>query len=80
MFMNNDWPFIITCSHYAAATLKLSQPDNEDRKARALEAAVKELDRLFRKEDFSRMKVSLISSYFLYIFYLMQLKLSVAVI
>ncbi|XP_022149528.1 DNA mismatch repair protein PMS1 isoform X2 [Momordica charantia] len=43
--------------HYAAATLKLSQPDNEDRKARALEAAARELDRLFRKEDFSRMKV-----------------------
>ncbi|CAK9310096.1 unnamed protein product [Citrullus colocynthis] len=43
--------------HYAAATLKLSQPDNDDRKARALEAAARELDRLFRKEDFSRMKV-----------------------
>lgn len=43
--------------HYAAATLKLSQPDNEDRKARALEAAARELDRLFRKKDFSRMKV-----------------------
>ncbi|KAK2649453.1 hypothetical protein Ddye_016942 [Dipteronia dyeriana] len=42
---------------YAAATLELSQPENEERKARALAAATTELERLFRKEDFSRMKV-----------------------
>lgn len=42
---------------YAAATLELSQPENEDRKARALAAATTELERLFRKEDFGRMKV-----------------------
>ncbi|KAK3194072.1 hypothetical protein Dsin_025382 [Dipteronia sinensis] len=42
---------------YAAATLELSQPENEERKARALAAATTELERLFRKEDFGRMKV-----------------------
>ncbi|XP_050238999.1 DNA mismatch repair protein PMS1 isoform X2 [Mercurialis annua] len=42
---------------YAAATLELSQPDNEERKARALAAATTELERLFRKQDFRRMKV-----------------------
>ncbi|KAL6217237.1 hypothetical protein ACLB2K_010454 [Fragaria x ananassa] len=42
---------------YAAATLELSQPENEERKARALAAATKELERLFRKEDFGKMKV-----------------------
>ncbi|GKV04896.1 hypothetical protein SLEP1_g16990 [Rubroshorea leprosula] len=42
---------------YAAATLELSQPENEERKARALAAAETELERLFKKEDFSRMKV-----------------------
>ncbi|GAV87176.1 LOW QUALITY PROTEIN: DNA_mis_repair domain-containing protein/MutL_C domain-containing protein/HATPase_c_3 domain-containing protein, partial [Cephalotus follicularis] len=42
---------------YAAATLELSQPENEERKARALVAATTELERLFRKEDFRRMKV-----------------------
>lgn len=42
---------------YAAATLELSQLDNEERKARALAAATTELERLFRKEDFGRMKV-----------------------
>ncbi|KAG5231753.1 DNA mismatch repair family protein [Salix suchowensis] len=42
---------------YAAATLELSQPDNEERKLRALAAATTELERLFRKEDFGRMKV-----------------------
>ncbi|KAF5462514.1 hypothetical protein F2P56_018517 [Juglans regia] len=41
---------------YAAATLELSQPDNEDRKEKALAAATTELERLFRKEDFGRMK------------------------
>ena len=42
---------------YAAATLELSQPENEDRKSRALAEATKELEKLFRKEDFGRMKV-----------------------
>ncbi|XP_062088451.1 DNA mismatch repair protein PMS1 isoform X2 [Humulus lupulus] len=42
---------------YAAATLELSQPVNEDRKERDLLEATKELERLFRKEDFGRMKV-----------------------
>ncbi|KDP28142.1 hypothetical protein JCGZ_13913 [Jatropha curcas] len=42
---------------YAAATLELSQPDNEERKARVLAAATTELERLFRKQDFGRMKV-----------------------
>ncbi|WCJ21359.1 DNA mismatch repair protein putative [Euphorbia peplus] len=42
---------------YIAATLELSQPDNEDRKTRALAAATTELERLFRKHDFGRMKV-----------------------
>lgn len=42
---------------FVAATLELSQPENEERKARALAAATTELERLFRKEDFCRMKV-----------------------
>ncbi|XP_044491653.1 DNA mismatch repair protein PMS1 isoform X4 [Mangifera indica] len=42
---------------YAAATLELSQPENEERKAGALAAATTELERLFRKDDFGRMKV-----------------------
>uniref|UniRef100_A0A803NQM6 Sm domain-containing protein n=1 Tax=Cannabis sativa TaxID=3483 RepID=A0A803NQM6_CANSA len=42
---------------YAAATLELSQPVNEDRKAKDLVEATRELERLFRKEDFGRMKV-----------------------
>lgn len=42
---------------YAAATLALSQADNEEWKARALAAATTELERLFRKRDFGRMKV-----------------------
>ncbi|KAG2693459.1 hypothetical protein I3760_08G098200 [Carya illinoinensis] len=42
---------------YAAATLELSELDNEDRKEKALAAATTELERLFRKEDFGRMKV-----------------------
>ncbi|KAG8663509.1 hypothetical protein MANES_01G217500v8 [Manihot esculenta] len=44
-------------SVYAASTLELSQPDNEERKARAFAAATKELERLFKKQDFGRMKV-----------------------
>ncbi|XP_030947502.1 DNA mismatch repair protein PMS1 isoform X2 [Quercus lobata] len=42
---------------YDAATLDLAQPDNEERKAKALAAATTELEKLFRKEDFGRMKV-----------------------
>ncbi|XP_048138353.1 DNA mismatch repair protein PMS1 isoform X4 [Rhodamnia argentea] len=42
---------------YAAATLEVSQPDNEERKARALAAATKELEICFKKEDFCRMQV-----------------------
>ncbi|KAJ4968021.1 hypothetical protein NE237_014722 [Protea cynaroides] len=42
---------------YAAATLELSQPDNDERKASALSAATTELERFFNKKDFSRMKV-----------------------
>lgn len=42
---------------YEAATLELSQPENDEKKARALAAATTELERLFRKEDFGRMQV-----------------------
>ncbi|KAA8543109.1 hypothetical protein F0562_021396 [Nyssa sinensis] len=42
---------------YTAATLELSQPVNEERKARALAAATNELERLFKKADFGRIKV-----------------------
>ncbi|XP_043708080.1 DNA mismatch repair protein PMS1 [Telopea speciosissima] len=42
---------------YAAATVELSQPENDERKARALSAATTELERFFNKKDFSRMKV-----------------------
>uniref|UniRef100_A0A2P2L3A1 DNA mismatch repair protein PMS1 n=3 Tax=Rhizophora mucronata TaxID=61149 RepID=A0A2P2L3A1_RHIMU len=42
---------------YAAASLELSQPDNEERRAGALAAATTELERLFQKQDFGRMKV-----------------------
>lgn len=48
---------MVVDSCYAAATLELSQPDNEERKAKALAAATTELERLFRKKDFGRMKV-----------------------
>lgn len=44
-------------SHYTAATLELSQPDIEQQKERVLAAAATELERLFKKEYFSRMKV-----------------------
>ncbi|KAL5543774.1 hypothetical protein UlMin_007558, partial [Ulmus minor] len=37
---------------FAAATLELSQPENEEQKERALAAATTELERFFRKEDF----------------------------
>lgn len=42
---------------YEAATLELSQPKSEEHKAQALAAAATELERFFKKEDFSRMKV-----------------------
>ncbi|CAN1353276.1 DNA mismatch repair protein PMS1 [Linum perenne] len=42
---------------YAAATMELSQPDDDERKSKALVAATTELDRFFQKEDFGRMKV-----------------------
>ncbi|XP_022758013.1 DNA mismatch repair protein PMS1 isoform X2 [Durio zibethinus] len=42
---------------YTAATLGLSQPENEEKKTQALAAATTELEKLFKKEDFSRMKV-----------------------
>ena len=48
---------VIIYRSYAAATLELSQADNEQ-KAMALAAATTELERLFRKKDFGRMKVS----------------------
>ncbi|KAJ1435682.1 Ribosomal protein S5 domain 2-type fold, subgroup [Sesbania bispinosa] len=44
-------------SHYMAATLELSQTEIEQQKERALAAAATELERFFKKEDFSRMKV-----------------------
>jgi hypothetical protein len=37
--------------------LELSQPEIEQQKERVLAAAATELERLFKKEDFSRMKV-----------------------
>nr|GMD66764.1 DNA mismatch repair protein PMS1 isoform X1 [Ipomoea batatas] len=42
---------------YAAASLELSQPLNEEGKTKALAAATSELERLFRKESFAQMKV-----------------------
>lgn len=42
---------------FTAATLELSQPVNEEWKAKTLAAATNELERLFKKEDFGRMKV-----------------------
>lgn len=42
---------------YSAANLKFSELEIEEQKERALYAATTELERLFKKEDFSRMKV-----------------------
>ncbi|XP_073054238.1 DNA mismatch repair protein PMS1 isoform X2 [Primulina eburnea] len=42
---------------FAAATLDLSQFANEEGKAKALAAATRELERLFKKEDFNHMKI-----------------------
>ncbi|KAK7392328.1 hypothetical protein VNO78_20762 [Psophocarpus tetragonolobus] len=44
-------------SHYSVATLELSQSEIEEQKEKTLAAAATELERIFRKEDFSRMKV-----------------------
>lgn len=49
--------FLTAYRSYAAATLELLQTDNEQWKAKALAAATTELERLFRKADFGRMKV-----------------------
>lgn len=43
---------------FAAASLELSQLENEEGKAKALAAATIELERLFKKDDFKQMKVS----------------------
>nr|XP_009784205.1 PREDICTED: DNA mismatch repair protein PMS1-like [Nicotiana sylvestris] len=42
---------------YAAATLELTESENEVAKEKALIAATSELERLFKKEDFTKMKV-----------------------
>lgn len=42
---------------YRAATLDLFQSANEEGKAKALAAATIELEKLFKKTDFGRMKV-----------------------
>ncbi|KAK1428177.1 hypothetical protein QVD17_17006 [Tagetes erecta] len=42
---------------YADATLEISQVVKEDAKEKALSAATNELEKLFKKEDFGRMKV-----------------------
>ena len=47
----------MVCSCYSAANFKFSEPEMEEEKERALRAATTELERLFKKEDFSRMKV-----------------------
>nr|KYP74209.1 Mismatch repair endonuclease PMS2 [Cajanus cajan] len=44
-------------SRYSAATLQLPQTEAGDQKERVLAAAATELERFFKKEDFSRMKV-----------------------
>ncbi|KAL8214888.1 hypothetical protein R6Q57_004337 [Mikania cordata] len=46
-----------TKGYYADATLEISQVVKEDAKAKALSAATSELEKLFKKEDFGRMKV-----------------------
>lgn len=48
---------MVTDRCYSAATLEFSQPENEERKVRALAAATTELEKLFKKQDFGRMKV-----------------------
>lgn len=53
--------------YYSAATLKFSQPENEEQKAGALAAATTELEKLFKKQDFGRMKVVHVFHIFIYI-------------
>lgn len=56
--LSYDWFTDWTCYRcFAAATLEISQPDNEERKEKALAAATNELERIFNKTDFGRMKV-----------------------
>nr|KJB49942.1 hypothetical protein B456_008G146300 [Gossypium raimondii] len=50
---------------YTAATLELSQPQNVEQKVQALDAATRELEKLFKKEDFSRMKVFMLQKPFI---------------
>ena len=52
-----DGFLLFTYRCYADATLEHSQVVKEDAKARALSAATSELEKLFKKEDFGRMKV-----------------------
>ena len=52
---------LVSHRNYAAATMELSQPEDGERKSKASAAATTELDRLFKKEDFGRMKVDLVS-------------------
>ncbi|TMW98551.1 hypothetical protein EJD97_003895 [Solanum chilense] len=55
--LNHTSQTMKTKRDYAAATLELSGSENEEAKARALIDATNELERLFKKEDFTRMKV-----------------------
>lgn len=48
---------LFTFRCYADATLEISQVVKEDAKEKALSAATSELEKLFKKEDFGRMKV-----------------------
>ncbi|KAK1315829.1 DNA mismatch repair protein PMS1 [Acorus calamus] len=47
----------IAFKHYTSASLEISQPENDEGKANALAAAVTELERFFKIEDFRKMKV-----------------------
>lgn len=57
---------MVTDRCYSAATLEFSQPENEERKVRALAAATTELEKLFKKQDFGRMKV--VHFFFIYLY------------
>lgn len=59
---------MVTDRNYTAATLEFSQPENEERKVKALAAATSELEKLFKKQDFGRMKVDHIFHIFIYLF------------
>ncbi|KAL4588255.1 hypothetical protein LXL04_001138 [Taraxacum kok-saghyz] len=52
-----------TKGFYAAATLEKSQVVKEDGKAQALSAATSEFEKLFKKQDFGRMKVVVIGQF-----------------